>query len=252
MRVLIIEDEHFAAERMMALVKKNLQDATIVGVLDSVEESIEWLSSHVDPDLIFIDIQLADGLSFQIFESVKVSCPLIFTTAYDEYALQAFKVNSIDYLLKPIEESAFVDAMKKYNTLFQSPTQQINWKTLAKEVFAERHSYKQRYLVKKGSAFSYLQTSEIAYIFSEDGLSFALTVNGDKSLLDHTLDQIEAELDPTCFFRISRKYILALPSIEKIHPYLNSRLKVDVNTNLKDDMVVSREKVKAFKLWLDT
>ena len=200
-----------------------------------------------------MDIQLADGLSFQIFEKVQVKCPIIFTTAYDEYALDAFKVNSIDYLLKPIEVEALRKAINKYQEIYSKSTvQEFNWKNLTSEFFKPKEHFKQRFLIKSGASYGYLLTDDIKYFFSEDGLSFATNTKGQKFIIDKSLDKIENELDPSSFFKISRKHIVSLTSIGKIHPYLNNRLKLDIDLKSEEDFVVSREKVKEFKNWIDS
>lgn len=257
MRILIIEDEHYAAKRLQSLISAELPNAQILEVIDTVEESIEWLSNHIEPNLIFMDIQLADGLSFQIFDRIKISCPIIFTTAYDEYALNAFKVNSIDYILKPIEDNALRVAINKYQQIYPSGNgtnnaAEINWKNITKDIFQSRDHYKQRFLVKVGNAYTYLNTKDIRLVYSEDGLSFALNKDYKKILLEYSLDKIHSQLDPNQFFRTSRKHIVSIDGIQKIHPYLNSRLKIDIGKELSDPLIVSREKVKEFKSWLDS
>jgi len=252
MNMLIIEDEHFAAKRIESLVKEHLPEAKVLEVIDTVEEAVAWFSSHVEPQLVFMDIQLADGLSFQIFEKVKIHCPVIFTTAYDEYALDAFKVNSIDYILKPIESAAFKRAIDKYQKIYSNDLDKINWKNLTHDIFNAKESYKKRFLVKSGQSYSYLNTSDIKLFYSEDGLTFALNESNRRIMLDSTLDKIESQLDPSIFFRINRKFIIPLDNIKKIHPYLNSRLKLELNSEFTEDIIVSREKVKAFKDWIDS
>lgn len=252
MRILIIEDEHFAAKRMRSLILENLPDANIVEVLDSVEDSVNWLSSNVHPNLIFMDIQLADGLSFQIFNKVKINCPIIFTTAYDEYALNAFKVNSIDYLLKPLESEALRSAINKYQELYPTyKSQDLDWNNITQEIFKSKGHFKKRFLFKSGSAYAYLKTEDIGLVYSEDGLSFAYNKIGKKIILDHSLDKIHGDLDPNNFFRINRKFIIALDSITKVHPYLNNRLKLDYTHAFDEELVVARDRVKEFKAWLD-
>lgn len=253
MRILIIEDEHYAAKRIQNLILEQLPDAKLYDVIDTVEDAVLWLSSHVEPNLIFMDIQLADGLSFQIFDKVKVSCPIIFTTAYDEYALSAFKVNSIDYLLKPIEKEALRSAINKYQQFFsQSSSSDFNWQNITKEIFTSKNKYKQRFLIKTGNAYSYLNADEIKMLFSEDGLSFAYNLQGKKIMLEGSLDKIYEQLNPNSYYKISRKHIIALDAIKKVHPYLNNRLKVEIDQDLCQDLIVSREKVKDFKTWLDS
>jgi len=252
MRILIIEDEHYAAKRLSSLINEELPEANIIGIIDTVKESVEWLSSHVEPNLIFMDIQLADGLSFQIFDKIKINCPIIFTTAYDEYALNAFKVNSIDYLLKPLEKTALKVAINKYQQLYPSyKSQDIDWNNISQEIFKPKDAYKKRFLIKTTNAYAYLKTEDIGLIYSEDGLSFAYNKSGKKILLDNSLDKIHNELDPNNFFRISRKHIIAIDSISKVHPYFNNRLKLDHNFAFEEDLIVVRDRVKDFKSWLD-
>ncbi len=253
MRILIIEDEFYAAKRLKGMILEELPDAIILEVLDSVEDSIKWFASHVEPNLIFCDIQLADGLSFQIFEQIQVKCPIIFTTAYDDYALNAFKVNSIDYLLKPIEKEAMQKAIRKYQEFFPTAaSSDFNWSSITKEMFNPKSQYKQRFLIKSGNAYTYLNSSEIRLLYSEDGLSFSLDKNNKKQHIDKTLDSVEKELDPNQFFRINRKHIVSLDAVKKAHNYLNSRLKLELDITSDEELIVSREKVRDFKSWLDS
>ena len=251
MKVLIIEDEHFAAKRLRSLIQDKMPDAVILDEIDSVEDSIGWFQSNPCPNLVFMDIQLADGLSFQIFEKANIECPVIFTTAYDEYALDAFKVNSIDYLLKPIEVEAFSRAINKYEQYYNKNLNGVDWKNITSEIFSSKTKFKQRFLIKAGQAYSYLDVKDIKLIYSEDGMTFAVKANKKKVLIDRTLDQIEKQLDPHEFFRINRKYLIPISSIEKIHPYFNSRLKIDLHLNYEGELIVSRPKVPDFKDWLD-
>lgn len=252
MRILIIEDEHYAAKRLDSMIQKYLPEGRIMEVIDTVEHSVIWLNKNVEPNLIFMDIQLADGLSFQIFKKINLKCPVIFTTAFDEYAIEAFKVNSVDYLLKPIEEEQFKNAILKYKNLYENGTVNFDWTSLTQHMLKREEKYKSRFLIKTGNSFSYLNTTEIKYIFSEDGLSFAVKHDDNKCILDKTLDKIEASLNPNSFYRISRKFIIPLDQINKIHQYFNNRLKVDIHTKHDIEFIVSREKVKDFKNWLDS
>jgi len=252
MKILIIEDEHYAAKRLVSLVKDILPEAEILEILDSVEESKNWFYSHNEPDLVFMDIQLADGLSFKIFEEVKFSCPVIFVTAFDEYAIDAFKLNSIDYLLKPIETDKLEAAISKFKKMHkQSAIKNINWSELGLSLYANKGKYKKRFLIKSGKAYQYLSVEDIALVYSEDGVSFAINNEGKRLIVDATLDKEADSLDPAVFFRISRKHIVAISEIEKMHPYLNSRLKLELKQTTDQDLIVSREKVKEFKGWID-
>ncbi len=252
MKILIIEDEYYAAKRLVSMVKVALPEAEVLEVLDSVEESKNWFYSHNEPDLIFMDIQLADGLSFKIFEEIKFSCPVIFVTAFDEYAIDAFKLNSIDYLLKPVEIDKLEAAIRKFRKVHsQSSIKNINWQELGLSLYANKGKFKKRFLIKIGNAYQYLSIEDVALLYSEDGISFALDLNGKRFVVDSTLDKISESLDPALFFRISRKHIVNISEIRKIHPFLNSRLKLEINQNSDQELLVSREKVKNFKSWLE-
>lgn len=254
MKVLIVEDEHFAVKRLTSLLEQELPEAEIIDAFDTVLDAVEWFKSNQEPDLVFMDIQLADGLSFQIFEKVQVSCPIIFITAFDEYALEAFKVNSIDYLLKPIEVPELQKAIKKFHSFYSKPKEAtkefFDWTAIAQQFRQGKPTYKQRFLHKSGSAYAYLKTEDIALFCSEDGLSFAYTHAGKRILLDQSLDKLISELDPGQFHKISRKHIVALDAISKIHPHLNHRLKLELKTQTEQELIVSREKAKGFKQWI--
>lgn len=251
MKILIIEDEQPAAKRLSQLIHNHLASADIVEVIDSVEASVKWLKNFAAPDLIFLDIQLADGLSFDIFKQVEVKSPIIFTTAYDQYTLKAFKVNSVDYLLKPIDPQEFSKAIDKYQQFFQQKKGYDD--TVIKDLLAslQQKEYKERFLVKTGQQLTYLPTQEIAYFFSEDGLVQAQHQAGKKYFVDYSLDQLEGILNPNFFFRINRKLIVKIEAIAKIHTWFNSRLKLDLVPKIDFDIIVSRERVGDFKKWLD-
>lgn len=251
MKILIIEDEKPAAKRLSQLVQKSLPTAHILEIIDSVESAVKWLKAFPSPDLIFLDIQLADGLSFDIFKQVEVKSPIIFTTAYDQYTLKAFKVNSVDYLLKPIDPQEFTKSIAKYQEFFQQKKvfDTASIKNLLKSL--QQKEYKQRFLVKTGQQLSYLLTAETAYFFSEDGLVQARHQSGKKYFIDSSLDQLEGVLNPKYFFRISRKVIVKIDAIAKINTWFNSRLKLALSPNIDFDIIVSRERVGDFKRWLD-
>ncbi len=253
MRILLIEDEHYAAKRLKALINEIIPSANILAVLDSVEDSKKWFNDNEEPDLVFMDIQLADGLSFKIFEEIQFKSPAIFVTAFDEYAIEAFKLNSIDYLLKPIDREKLKSAIEKFTDLHSEKiVYKMDWSALSKSLYAEKEEYRKRFLIKVGNAFQYLNSEDIAIVYSEDGVSFALNLEGKRLMLDNSIETISKGLDPKKFFQISRKHIVALASIDKIHPYLNSRLKLDLKVNSNQELVVARERVKQFKSWLDS
>ncbi len=249
MNILIIEDERPAAARIKKLIGELLPLGEIHGHLDSISASVRWLKSNTAPDLIFCDIQLADGESFEIFEQVRVDSPIIFTTAFDQYAIKAFKLNSVDYLLKPIDPGELEKAIRKFQNQQTRGNLDLNLlKTLLKP---QRDKYKSRFLVKFGEKIQSVVTGEIAFFFSAEKVTFLCTHEGRKYILDYTLDQLEGMLDPRRFFRLNRKYISSFSAIGEIHTYSNSRLKIKLEKCEDNDILVSREKVGALKEWLD-
>lgn len=252
MKILIIEDEPLAAAQLAAHIAAIKPNAIILAVCDTVKSAVQWLENNEAPDLAFFDIQLGDGLSFEIFQQTKFTSPVIFTTAYDNYAIQAFKVNSIDYLLKPIERNDLQKAIEKFDQLKQPATSQLSPEVLAQVVSSmKQKQYKERFLVKIGTHLRIIETSEIQYFYSFEKGTYAKTSDGKDYLLEQSLELIEDLIDPASFFRINRKYIVALKSISDAVTYSNSRLKLKVNHSNEDDFLVAREKVKAFKVWLE-
>lgn len=251
MDILLIEDEFPAYKRLQHLLSSQLPTANISEQIESVSGAVNYLQNRTTPTLIFMDIQLADGLSFSIFEQHEIQSPVIFTTAFDQYALKAFKVHSIDYLLKPIEEEALEIALNKYQKYYQVknqlPAQALQ--QLVQQM--QRPSYRERFLVKTGNSLSYLSINEIAFFYSDQSLVFAKKSNGKQHHLDTTLDQLEKELDPTHFFRVSRKIIVHLNAIQKIDPYFNGRLLLSLVPTTDFQATVSRDRVNDFKAWLD-
>lgn len=251
MKVLIIEDEAPAARRLAQLIKECKPNAEIVEQIDSVEGAIEWCGNNPLPDLAFMDIQLADGLSFEIFEAVEVKCPVIFTTAYDEYAIKAFKVNSIDYLLKPVDKNELLNAFEKYDELKTNNTPTIDITEIVK-TFNKQQNFKTRFLVKQGQRLIPVDAERIAYFFAEDKLVFMVTEDNHKYIVDYTLEQLEGELDPQHFFRANRKIITSMKAVKDIHLSFNGKLKIYLNPDLKkgEDIFVSRERASEFKNWI--
>ncbi|MBN8578495.1 MAG: response regulator transcription factor [Cytophagales bacterium] len=250
MKILIIEDEPLAAERLISLIKEQHQ-VTILAQLDTVTRSVAWLQKNQSPDLIFMDIQLADGLSFQIFEQVPVNAPVIFTTAYNEYALKAFKVNSIEYLLKPVDAGELRAAFAKYQTLTGKPSPEKLMESITQAMHMLTKKYKERFVIKVGEHLKSIEVSEILFFFSLEKTTFAQTTDGRKHILDFTLDQLDALLDPARYFRINRKYIVRIDSIKDMISHTNSRIKLLLKTSDDNDVVVARERVQEFKDWLD-
>ncbi len=251
MKVLIIEDEHYAAKRLQQLLTEHFTDMEVLDIIDTVEDSISWFQNHEQPDIAFLDIQLADGLSFDIFNEVEVTCPIIFITAFDEYALEAFKVNSIDYLLKPIEEAELDRAVNKLKRLKGVEHPQFDWQRIASNFQMDMPSFRQRFLIKNGKSYGYLAVDDLQLAYSEDGISFMLDKAGRRHIIDKTLDQIFQELNHAQFFRVSRKHIVNIKAIEKMHSFSNTRLKLELITKNDQDIIVSREKVRSFKDWID-
>lgn len=251
MKVIIIEDEKPAARRLSRLLAE--LDVEVSVMLHSVEESINWFQNNEHPDLIFLDIQLSDGLSFEIFDEVEVKSSIIFTTAYDEYALQAFKLNSIDYILKPIDDEDLENAVKKYREL-QPKSQKLSLdfddikKLLVNPVDRE---YKKRFTAKVGQHLKIINADEVECFYSENKGTYAATAEGRNYLMDTTLENLEDELEPKKFFRVSRKFYVNVDHIKDIISYTNSRLKIKLNRFDEQEIIVSRERVRDFKLWLE-
>lgn len=251
MQVLIIEDEKPSARRLKRMLEA--QDVEVLTLLHSVEESVAWFSENSHPEVIFLDIQLSDGLSFEIFDKIEITSAIIFTTAYDEYALQAFKLNSIDYLLKPIDEDELIAAMNQYKTQQkQSSNVQLNFEDIKKLLTnpVERE-YKKRFTVKIGQHLRMIPVDEIECFYSENKGTYAHTFEGRDYLLDTTLEQLEDELEPATFFRINRKFFININAIKDIISYTNSRLQIKLESYKDQDVIVARERVKDFKLWLE-
>ncbi len=251
MNVIIIEDEKPAARRLSRLLSElNVEVSTM---LHSVEESIEWFQNNEHPDLIFLDIQLSDGLSFEIFDVVEVQSSIIFTTAYDEYALQAFKLNSIDYILKPIDDEELENAVKKYKTLKpSSPKLTLDFDDIKKLLINPlERDYKKRFTTRVGQHLKIINTDEVECFYSENKGTYAATSDGRNYLLDTTLENLETELEPKIFFRVSRKFYVNINHIQDIISYTNSRLKIKLNRYIEQEIIVSRERVRDFKLWLE-
>jgi len=236
------------------MVKEIVMDAINVGTADSVKSSIRWYENNPRPDLIFMDIQLADGLSFSIFEKVRIEVPVIFTTAYNEYAIKAFKVNSIDYLLKPIDKEELARAIEKFHSLYnKTEVRQSSYDAgLMKQVLQMfANPYKTRFVVKVGEHLRHLDIEDVSHFSSLEKETFLNTFSGKSYGLEQSLDQLETLVDPKNFFRISRKYIINLRSIKDIISYSGSRLKLILSVASEDEMLVSREKVQEFKNWLE-
>ena len=251
MKVLIVEDESMAAKRLTNLLLKLEPDIEILDQLDSVKTAVKWLSNN-QADLLFFDIQLADGLSFEILNQVNIQTPIIFTTAFDEYAIKAFKVNSIDYLLKPIDPVELKHALEKFHQNFKQPeTQQPNMAMLEQAMKMLTKQYKERFVVKIGEHIHTIPVSDTAYFFSQDKATFLVTEEKKRYIIDYTLEEVEGLIDPQDFFRINRKYLVSMRAVKDIVSYTNSRLRIILHQSDEMDAIVSRERVQDFKKWLD-
>ena len=251
MKTIIIEDEKPAARRLARLlVDLGVEVSTM---LHSVEESIAWFNSNGHPDVIFLDIQLSDGLSFEIFDAVEVKSAIFFTTAYDEYALQAFKLNSIDYLLKPIDDEELEVAVKKYRTLKpKSQKLTLDFDDIKRLLVNPlEREYKKRFTARVGQHLKIINADEVECFYSENKGTYAATSDGRNFLLDTTLENLEDELEPKVFFRVSRKFYINVNYIKDIVSYTNSRLQIKLIRFQEQEIIVSRERVQDFKLWLE-
>lgn len=251
LNILVIEDEKPAATRLIRLLEKYFPDANFHSDLDSIKSAVKWFETHDEPDLIFLDIQLADGLSFEIFKSIKTAAPVVFCTAYDQYAIKAFELNSIDYLLKPVDPEDMEKAVQKFKTLQRAEkTPSIDFNELQKLIGGQQE-YKERFVVKIGDKIKAIPSHEISLFYSENKATYAQIENGKSYLIDYSLDQLVDLLNPKKYYRLNRKYIASFQSIEDIRSYSNSRLKLKLKNCDDNDILMSREKVADFKSWLD-
>ena len=255
MRVLIIEDEKPASEILVRLLQRYDANVHIEGIIESVQKSVEWLQNPLNNvDLIFMDIHLSDGLSFEIFNKVQVNIPVIFTTAYNEYAIQAFKVNSIDYLLKPINYDDLFHSLEKLESLRQnlsSASQRLKLEELNEALLSYRKTFKERFMVKLGERIKSVTTNKIVLFYAEGRNAFILTEKGNRYIIDYKLEELEEMLNPSEFFRISRSFIVNINKIQEVLVHSNSRLKIKPDIDFDREIIVSREKVAAFKNWFN-
>ena len=253
MNILIIEDEPAAGRRLKKLLPTVDSSIQVTAVIDSVEDAIEWFRKNNPPDLVFVDVQLADGTCFEILDIIDPGCPLIFVTAYDEYAIRAFKHNSIDYLLKPVDPEELKKAVEKFKKIGKAALDRVsNIKALLEHLDSEIKTYKSRFLVKTGDACYIVSSSDLAYILIEDQLVRLVSMDGKRHLVDNSLDELEKSLDPGQFFRINRQMMVHVHSVRTVSKWFNSRLKLELDPACPEDVIVSRERVKVFKEWLDS
>ena len=254
MKALIIEDEYPAAERLAKLIQKADANMQIVAILQSIEAAKNWFSSHAAPDIIFSDIQLSDGLSFVIFEEMDIKSPIIFTTSYDEYAIKAFKVKSIDYLLKPIKPQELATAIAKFKEMqgaFSGTDYTLKIQSLLDALPMNGRKFKTRFLVQQQEQLLPISQAEIAYFFTANEMVCLVRSDNRQFLINYTLEELEKLLDPAHFFRLNRQYIATLPAVQKIHTYFNGKLKLELKPEAAQEIFISREKAPFFKEWLE-
>jgi len=254
MKILIVEDEPHAQKELIRLMENSGVSHTVINCIDNVEDTVKWLNANPEPDLIFFDIQLSDGLSFEIFNQVKITCPVIFTTAFDEYAIQAFKVHSIDYLLKPIRQENLNNALTKLEEIrsrFSEKQMVPDLEKIEQFIKSQIHDYKTRIIARIGDQIKHMQVNDIAYFQAEDNEVMMISNKNQKMIIEYTLDQLEKSLDPKQFFRINRSFVVNIDAIGKISKYFNSRLKLELIPETEDDVLISRVKVPTFLDWMD-
>lgn len=255
MKVIIIEDEAYAADILEALVLEVRPETAVLAKLQSIEEAVEWLNIHQHPDLVFCDIHLSDGNSFEIFKQVEMKCPVIFTTAYNEYAIEAFKVNSVDYLLKPIKKDELARSIRKYEDLIKSPAnfdlERLH--NLIQDTVTEKSSpeKKSRFMVKSGQSIKTIPSEKVAYFLAEEGVVLLVTFEGKRFVVNYTLDQLEDLLDLQVFFRANRQLIINIRAVKEVSPYFKGRLHLTLEPSLAGDQIISSSKASVFKEWLD-
>jgi DNA-binding LytR/AlgR family response regulator len=248
-RVLLIEDEQPAAKRLSKMITEIASDFEIIQVCDSIESAVSFLKIAALPDLIFLDIQLGDGISFEIFKQIEVACPVIFTTAYDEYIFRAFELNSIDYLMKPIHKEELARSVDKFRKLNQA--QKSDWQFISSLLQKENAAYKQRFLVSSGANLITVKTTEVAYFYSVERSTFLTSTQGKSYALDFSLDKLEEMLSPKEFFRVNRQFLVSLSAIKKINVLSKSRMKIILEPLSNDEVFVSNARAHEFRIWLD-
>lgn len=249
MKLLIIEDENASALRLKKMIEELEPTTEVLAITDSITSSVEWFSRHPEPDLVLSDIHLADGLSFEIFKQVALTCPVIFTTAYDEYAIQAFKLNSIDYLLKPVKKNELGDAISKFKKI-KPTTARIDLSQLAALIGKEQKEYLKRIVIRIGQQIKVLDIKDVAYFYIDEKIVFGVTFSKDRYPLDNSLDQLEKQLDPARFFRINRGFIITMESIDTMITYSKARIKIKLKPPCELESITSTERSAEFREWL--
>ena len=248
MKIVIIEDEEPAAERLTKLILELEPTAEVINHIASVDAAVKWLTENAMPDLLIMDINLADGSSFQIFKKIKMTCPIIFATAYDQYAVEAFKVNSIDYILKPVKKEELRTAFDKFRRLKGSAMTDIN--QLISQLTSNKKEYQKRIIIRYGENIKMVEVKEVSYFYTEDKINYLCTFGNMRFPIDFNLDEVEKLVDPNDFFRINRQFIVSIASIEKMLAWSKSRVKLILKPNMEAETIVSTERSPLFKEWL--
>ncbi len=253
MNILVIEDDKTAQSKLINMIRSVDQNIEILTVIESVRDAVDWFNTNSVPDLIFSDVQLADGLCFEIFEQVKISSPIIFTSGYDNYAINAFKSNGIDYLLKPVTEIDLKESLEKYYNYSENHPEIDNalLNQLIKQIRKPNREYKRRFLIKHKQNLKIIPVKDIAYFFIENQLLFLYTFDKRKFVLSYNMNNIEDMVDPDDFFRLNRQVIINLQSVESIHDYFSDSLKINLKPAFLEDIIIKRPKISEFKSWID-
>ncbi len=251
MNLLIVEDEERNANKLVRLLQEIAPNSTIIGVIESISECVQWLNNNTAPDLIFMDVRLEDGLCFKIFEQVDITTPVIFTTSYDEYALKAFKVNSLDYLMKPIQEEDLRKALIKYKKIYNNALND-SIKNILVDIHKKESAFRSRFLIPYKDGFKTIKVDELDFIYSEQKITHLVLKDKSEFIVSQTMEELEEELNPSVFFRANRQHIVNVDSISSIHNYYNGKLKITLERAPKRELIVSREKAPNFKNWLNS
>lgn len=250
MKILIIEDETMAVQRLIKMVQSLEPNVVILQDLDTIEAAIEWFQNHEMPDLVFLDIQLADGSSFEIFKTIQITCPIVFITAFDQYAIQAFKVNAIDYILKPVKKQELANSLEKFKQLHQPL--QIDYQQILQAINTQNPpKYQSRFLIRFGQKYRIVEVADIAYFFIKDKIVFACTFEDKHYPMDYNLDKLETMVSLDDFYRINRQVMARVEAISELYAYSKSRVKVTLQPPIDYDVIVSKERSSMFKRWLE-
>jgi DNA-binding LytR/AlgR family response regulator len=249
-KIVMLEDEEPASKRLQKLIKEIEPEAEIIAVLESISKAKAWLQQNLPPDLMLVDIHLADGISLELFKQVDVPCPLIFTTAYDEYALQAFKLNSIDYLLKPVKKDELLNAIEKFKKQKAKEQPPVDIQKLLEGIQPQPAQYRDRFIIRYGEHIKTIEVKDVSYFYTENRVNFLVTAEGKRYVVDYNLDQLERMLNPRTFFRINRQFIVSLQAIDDMTAWTKARVLIKLKPSNKQESIVSTERSPEFKKWL--